>query len=668
MAQRFQLTAPFTPSGDQQQAINRLLKGLTESEKYQILMGVTGSGKTFTMANVINQINRPTLIMTHNKTLAAQLYHEFKEFFPENAVEYFVSYYDYYQPEAYIPRTDTYIEKDTSINDDLDKMRLSATRSLFEREDVIIISSVSCIYGLGSPEAYSGMMLYLTVGSQRDRNEILSKLVEIQYDRNDIDFHRGTFRVRGDTLEVFPAYDDIAVRIEMFGDEIEAIYRIDPLTGDTLESLTKIAIYPGSHYVTPEDQLPRTLELIRTELDLRLEQLTAQNKLVEHQRLQQRTLFDLEMLEETGRCTGIENYSRIITRRKPGQAPPTLIDYFPKDSLMFIDESHASLPQIIGMFKGDYSRKSTLVDHGFRLPSAIDNRPLNYEEFDAIINQIIYVSATPGDMELEQVDNRIIEQITRPTGLLDPLIEVRPTRGQVEEMFGEIKKVIARKERILVTTLTKRMAEDLTDYYADLDLRVRYMHSDIDTIQRAEIIRDLRLGEFDVLIGINLLREGLDLPEVSLVGIFDADKEGYLRSYRSLLQTCGRASRNTNGKVIMFADSITKSMQITIDETQRRREIQKKYNEENNIVPTTIVKKIQSRLVNQDLDRVAEDTTPYNKRPKDLLKYIKSLEKEMKKAAKQLDFEKAADLRDEMLHWKKVDLGLDDSLLPPIDS
>ena len=491
MTQRFKLTAPFKPAGDQQQAIEKLMQGLNNEEKYQILMGVTGSGKTFTMANVINQINRPTLIMTHNKTLAAQLYHEFKEFFPENAVEYFVSYYDYYQPEAYIPRTDTFIEKDTAINDDLDKMRLSATRSLFEREDVIIISSVSCIYGLGSPEAYSGMMLYLTVGSQRNRNEILSKLVEIQYDRNDIDFHRGTFRVRGDTLEVFPAYDDVAVRIEMFGDEIEAINRIDPLTGNILDELTKIAIYPGSHYVTPEDQLPGTLELIQTELNKRLEELKAQNKLVEYQRLQQRTLFDLEMLEETGRCTGIENYSRIITRRQPGQAPPTLIDYFPKDSLMFIDESHASLPQIIGMFKGDYSRKSTLVDHGFRLPSAIDNRPLNYEEFDDIINQIVYVSATPGDMELEQVNHRVIEQITRPTGLLDPLIEIRPTRGQVDEMFGEIKKVIAGNERVLVTTLTKRMAEDLTDYYADLDLRVKYMHSDIDTLQRAEIIRDL---------------------------------------------------------------------------------------------------------------------------------------------------------------------------------
>jgi excinuclease ABC subunit B len=664
MTQRFKLTAPFKPAGDQQQAIEKLMQGLNNEEKYQILMGVTGSGKTFTMANVINQINRPTLIMTHNKTLAAQLYHEFKEFFPENAVEYFVSYYDYYQPEAYIPRTDTFIEKDTAINDDLDKMRLSATRSLFEREDVIIISSVSCIYGLGSPEAYSGMMLYLTVGSQRNRNEILSKLVEIQYDRNDIDFHRGTFRVRGDTLEVFPAYDDVAVRIEMFGDEIEAINRIDPLTGNILDELTKIAIYPGSHYVTPEDQLPGTLELIQTELNKRLEELKAQNKLVEYQRLQQRTLFDLEMLEETGRCTGIENYSRIITRRQPGQAPPTLIDYFPKDSLMFIDESHASLPQIIGMFKGDYSRKSTLVDHGFRLPSAIDNRPLNYEEFDDIINQIVYVSATPGDMELEQVNHRVIEQITRPTGLLDPLIEIRPTRGQVDEMFGEIKKVIAGNERVLVTTLTKRMAEDLTDYYADLDLRVKYMHSDIDTLQRAEIIRDLRLGEFDVLVGINLLREGLDLPEVSLVGIFDADKEGYLRSYRSLLQTCGRASRNTNGKVIMFADKITKSMQITIDETQRRRKIQEKYNTEHNIIPTTIVKKIQGHMVAENLDKVAEDSPLYHNRPKDLLKYIKNLEKDMKNAAKKLDFEKAAELRDEIWHWKKVDLGLDDALPP----
>ena len=488
------------------------------------------------------------------------------------------------------PRTDVYIDKDTSINDDLDKMRLSATRSLFEREDVIIISSVSCIYGLGSPEAYGNMLLYLMTGVEKDRNQILSKLVEIQYERNDMDFHRGTFRVRGDTIEIFPSYDDFAVRIEMFGDEIESISTIDPLTGNTLDSLSKIAIYPGSHYITPENQMPRILKMIREELKERLDGLKRENKLVEYQRLQQRTNYDLEMLEETGRCNGIENYSRIFNHRKAGEPPPTLIDYFPLNSLLFIDESHVSLPQITGMYKGDYSRKSTLVEHGFRLPSAVDNRPLKYEEFDKIINQVIYVSATPGNAELENVNQKVVSQIIRPTGLLDPEIEIRPTAGQVDEMFGEIKKTVARNERILITTLTKRMAEDLTDYYADLDVRVKYLHSDIDTLERSEIIRNLRLGKFDVLVGINLLREGLDIPEVSLVAIFDADKEGFLRSYRSLLQTCGRASRNCNGKVIMFADSITGSMRLTIDETNRRRKIQREHNRQHNIEPRTIIK------------------------------------------------------------------------------
>jgi excinuclease ABC subunit B len=658
MSQSFKLRAPFTPSGDQVQAIDALVQGLEGGEKYQVLLGVTGSGKTYTMANVIERVNRPTLVMTHNKTLAVQLYHEFKAFFPENAVEYFVSYYDYYQPEAYIPRTDLYIEKDTAINDDLDKMRLSATRSLFEREDVIIVSSVSCIYGLGSPEAYAGMMLYLMVETTMDRGALLSKLVEIQYQRNDLDFHRGTFRVRGDTIEVFPAYDDLAIRIEMFGDEIEAITRIDPLTGKRLERLSKIAIFPASHYVTPEDQMPLTLQMIREELEERLRELESRNKLVEYQRLQQRTLYDLEMLEETGRCTGIENYSRIINRRRAGQAPPTLIDYFPKSSLVFIDESHVSLPQIIGMYKGDHSRKSTLVEHGFRLPSAIDNRPLRYEEFDGLVRQVIYVSATPGDIELTNTGGRLVEQIIRPTGLLDPEIEIRPTIGQVDEMLTEIRQRATKNERVLITTLTKRMAEDLTDYYQEIGIRVKYMHSDIDTLERAEIIRELRLGEFDVLVGINLLREGLDLPEVSLVAIFDADKEGYLRSYRSLLQTCGRASRNINGHVIMFADRTTESMQRTIDETARRRKIQQDYNQQHGITPKTIIKGIQARLVEHKEPKVAEPSTEYAKRPKDVLQTIRRLEKEMKKAAQVLDFEKAAEIRDQILYWKRNDLGL----------
>ena len=658
MGQKFNLHSSFSPSGDQSQAITGLVQGLRKKEKYQVLLGVTGSGKTYTMANVINQIQRPTLVMTHNKTLAAQLYHEFKDFFPDNAVEYFVSYYDYYQPEAYIPRTDLFIEKDTSINDDLDKMRLSATRSLFEREDVIIVSSVSCIYGLGSPEAYSDMLVYLMVGDEKDRGQVLSSLVDIQYQRNDLDFHRGTFRVRGDTVEIYPAYDDFAIRVEMFGDEIESIQKIDPLTGNIFESLSKVAIYPGSHYVTPEDQMPRSLEMIRAELVGRLEELKNQNKLVEYQRLESRTLYDLEMLEETGRCAGIENYSRIFNRRQSGDPPPTLIDYFPKDSLLFIDESHVSIPQISGMYKGDYSRKSTLVEHGFRLPSAIDNRPLRYEEFDKLIKQFIYVSATPGDLEQKNSGGNVVEQIIRPTGLLDPEIEIRPTAGQVDEMYGEIQRVASRNERVLITTLTKRMAEDLTEYYADLDVRVKYMHSDIDTLERADIIRELRLGEFDVLVGINLLREGLDIPEVSLVAIFDADKEGFLRSYRSLLQTCDRASRNVNGKVIMFADKVTKSMDSTIKETQRRRATQQAFNEAHGITPTTIIKKVQGRFIEEEAKMVAERSPMYGKQPKDLLKLIKRLEKEMKKAARELNFERAAELRDEIQHWKKTDLGL----------
>ncbi|MDX2470329.1 MAG: excinuclease ABC subunit UvrB [SAR324 cluster bacterium] len=656
MRKSFQLVSDYTPSGDQASAIKQMMAGLSAKEKYQILLGVTGSGKTFSMANVIAQVNRPTLIMTHNKTLATQLYHEFKEFFPNNAVEYFVSYYDYYQPEAYMAARDLFIEKDTSINDELDKLRLAATRSLFEREDVIIISSVSCIYGLGSPEAYSGMLLFVTVGEVRTRESIMKKLIEIQYQRNDFDFHRGSFRVRGDTVEVFPAYEDFGIRIEMFGDDVEGIYEIDPLTGKSTAELSKIAIYPSSHYVTKEEDLPLTIKMIREELEIRLQQFRDEGKLVEAQRLEQRTRFDIEMLEETGRCTGIENYSRIMTRRKEGEAPPTLIDYFPKDALVFLDESHVTLPQIGGMYKGDRSRKENLVGYGFRLPSAMDNRPLQYEEFDNIVSRVIYVSATPGDREMLQTEGKVIEQVIRPTGLLDPPIEIRPIAGQVEEMYGLIRDAVMEGDRVLLTTLTKRMAEDLTDYYAELGVKVKYLHSDIDTIERSEIIRDLRLGEFDVLVGINLLREGLDLPEVSLIGIFDADKEGFLRSYRSLIQTAGRAARNAKGRVIMFADRITKSMQQCLDETARRREIQMAFNKEHGITPTTIIKKIQGKMVE---DELKEEKKKFERLvPKDIHKEIRTLEKEMKKAAADLNFEKAAELRDEVKYLKDVHLGL----------
>ncbi len=656
MRKSFELVSSYTPSGDQASAIKQMMEGLSNKEKYQILLGVTGSGKTFSMANVIAQTNRPTLIMTHNKTLATQLYHEFKEYFPNNAVEYFVSYYDYYQPEAYMAARDLFIEKDTSINDELDKLRLAATRSLFEREDVIIISSVSCIYGLGSPEAYAGMLAYVVVGEERTRESIMKKLIEIQYKRNDFDFHRGSFRVRGDTVEVFPAYEDFGIRIEMFGDEVEGIYEIDPLTGKVTGELTKIAIYPSSHYVTPEEDLPLTIQMIRDELEVRLQQFRDEGKLVEAQRLEQRTRFDIEMLEETGRCTGIENYSRIMTRRLEGEPPPTLIDYFPKDALVFLDESHVTLPQIGGMYKGDRSRKENLVGHGFRLPSAMDNRPLQYEEFDSMLNRMIYVSATPGDREMLQTGGKVIEQVIRPTGLLDPPIEIRPIAGQVEEMYGLIKDAVMEGDRVLLTTLTKRMAEDLTDYYAELGIKVKYLHSDIDTIERSEIIRDLRLGEFDVLVGINLLREGLDLPEVSLIGIFDADKEGFLRSYRSLIQTAGRAARNAKGRVVMFADRITKSMQQCLDETARRREIQMAFNKEHGITPTTIIKKIQGKMVEEELKEEKEKFERLV--PKDIHKEIRTLEKEMKKAAADLNFEKAAELRDEVKYLKDVHLGL----------
>ena len=596
---QFELHSDFSPSVDQQKVIDKLSKGVSDKQTNQLLLGVTGSGKTFAMANIIKNLNRPTLIMTHNKTLTAQLYQELKDFFPKNAVEYFVSYYDYYQPEAYVPTKDLYIEKDTSINDDLDKLRLSATRSLFEREDVIIVSSVSCIYGLGSPEAYSGMMLYLMQGLEMTRKEIVAKLVEIQYSRNDIDFSRGNFRIRGDRIDIYLAYEDAAIRVELFGDSIDSIKKIDPITSKTIAVFSKCAIYPASHYVQPKNMMPKTLQMISDELDKQFNYFKKENKLVEAQRLKQRTEHDIEILDETGSCSGVENYSRIMTRRNAGEPPPTLIDYFPKQSLLFLDESHVSLPQIRGMYHGDYSRKKNLVEFGFRLPSALDNRPLKFEEFDKIIKQRIYVSATPGDYEREK-SSVTAEQIIRPTGLLDPIIEIRPTTNQVDDMYNEILLRVKKNHRILITTLTKKMAESLSEYYSQLKIKVCYIHSDIDTIERTVILKNLRTGEIDLLIGVNLLREGLDLPEVSLVGIMDADKEGFLRSYRPLMQTCGRASRNADGKVIMYADTITKSMKQTLEETDRRRKIQMAHNKKYQITPQTLQKKIHQALVEKE--------------------------------------------------------------------
>ncbi|HUK55782.1 MAG TPA: excinuclease ABC subunit UvrB [Nitrospiria bacterium] len=667
--ERFRLRADFTPQGDQGRAIAALTEGILREEKHQVLLGVTGSGKTFTMANVIERVQRPTLVIVHNKTLAAQLYHEFRMFFPDNAVAYFVSYYDYYQPEAYLPQTDTYIEKDSSINDAIDRMRHAATSALFDRNDVIIVASVSCIYGLGSPEAYHGMLLYLETGMSIERDAILRKLVEIQYERNDYDLRRGTFRVRGDVLEVFPASSESrAVRIEQFGDTVEALSEIDPLRGEVLRRLPKIAIHPNSHYVIPPDRFQQALEGIASELEERIRFFRNEGRLLEAQRIDQRTRFDLEMIREVGYCHGIENYSRHLSGRRPGEPPPTLLDYFPSNYLLIIDESHATVPQIGGMHEGDRSRKKNLVEYGFRLPSAFDNRPLTFQEFEGHMNQVVYVSATPGPYELDRSRDRqgrvrVVEQIIRPTGLMDPSITVRPAKGQVDHLLGEIKTRVARRERVLVTTLTKRMAEDLTEYYHDLGLKVRYLHSEVETMERTEIIRDLRLGQFDVLVGINLLREGLDLPEVSLVAILDADKEGYLRSYRSLIQTAGRAARNVAGEVILYGDTVTESMRQAIQETDRRRKIQFEYNRAHGITPETVKKGIPMTLYEiSEADYVTvplaaeetEETVPLNEIPG----IIRSLEKEMRAAAKDLKFEKAAELRDRIRKLKETELGV----------
>ncbi len=651
----FQLVSAYKPQGDQPKAIAKLVEGIQQGKKHQTLLGATGTGKTFTISNVIQQVNKPTLVIAHNKTLAGQLYSEFKQFFPHNAVEYFVSYYDYYQPEAYVPQTDTYIEKDASINDEIDKLRHSATSALFERRDVIIIASVSCIYGLGSPEEYRELVVSLRVGMEIERDHLLRRLVDIQYERNDIDFRRGTFRVRGDVVEIFPASrDEHCIRIEFFGDEIERIREVDALTGHVMAEREHVAIFPASHFVTREEKMKLAIENIEKELEERLHELREQGKLLEEQRLEQRTRYDIEMMKEMGFCSGIENYSRHLTLRPPGSTPYTLLDYFPDDFLIVIDESHVTLPQIRGMYNGDKARKEVLVEHGFRLPSALDNRPLTFEEFEQKVNQVIYVSATPGPYELEHCPE-VVEQIIRPTGLLDPTIDVRPIAGQIDDLVDEIQKRIARKERTLVTTLTKKMAEDLTDYLKDIGIQVAYLHSEIKTLERIEIIRDLRLGKYDVLVGINLLREGLDIPEVSLVAILDADKEGFLRSERSLIQTIGRAARNANGHVIMYADTITKSMEIAINETKRRRAIQEAYNREHGIVPKTIQKDIPDVI---RATFAAEEKETYETKDvrhlskEERLAFIAQLEQEMKEAAKALHFERAAELRDLILQLK----------------
>ncbi len=654
----FVLHSKFRPTGDQPSAIGSLVQGIEEGRRDQVLLGVTGSGKTFTMAAVVEKVNRPTLVIAHNKTLAAQLYQEFKGFFPGNAVEYFVSYYDYYQPEAYIPQTDTYIEKDSSINDDIDRMRHSATMALFERRDVLIVASVSCIYGLGSPEAYHGMLLLLERGKAMERQAIIRKLVEIQYTRTNADLLRGTFRVRGDIIEIFPSYEEKAIRVELFGDDVESIAMIDPLRRVVIERVERVPVYPNSHYVTPEWQRRDAIRAIEEELEGRVQELEEKNKLLEAQRLKQRTLFDLEMMREIGYCNGIENYSRHLTGRQPGEPPPTLIDYLPDDALIVIDESHQTMPQLKGMYRGDRSRKETLVEYGFRLPSALDNRPLMFEEFDAKRGQSVFVSATPGPYELKRTEGEFVEQVIRPTGLIDPAVEVRPVTNQVDDLLSEIRERTSLGERVLVTTLTKKMAEDLTDYYKDLGVKTKYLHSDIDTLERVKILTELRKGSFDVLIGVNLLREGLDLPEVSLVAILDADKEGFLRSSGSLIQTSGRAARNVRGKVLMYADTVTDSMKNAIGEMKRRRKIQSAYNKKHNITPETIIKSIDEsvwQICNADYIPIPEkvDDIEEFKSADELDREIRKLEKEMRKYADDLQFEKAAEIRDRIRYLKE---------------
>jgi excinuclease ABC subunit B len=660
---KFKIVSDYAPSGDQPQAIEKLVENIRKGVPDQVLLGVTGSGKTFTIANVVEQIQKTTLVMSHNKTLAAQLYAEFKTLFPQNAIHFFVSYYDYYQPEAYVPTTDTYIEKDASINEEIDKLRLAATNALFEREDVLIVASVSCIYGLGSPEAYYGMLIHLEQGDRIERQVVLDKLVECQYERNDIDFYRGKFRLRGENIDVFPAYEeDKAVRIVIDSDEVSAIYAIDPLTGKIIEKLNRCTIFPATHYVTPREKLDSAIIGVEEELKGRLQGLRGAGKLLEAQRLEARTKYDLEMLREIGYCQGIENYSRHLTGRKAGEAPPTLMDYLPKDALVVIDESHVSVPQIQGMYRGDRSRKETLVEFGFRLPSALDNRPLMFEEFQKRVNQVIYVSATPATYELTRAKGHIAEQIVRPTGLMDPVIEVRPARNQVDSLLAEVKVVIAKKERVLITTLTKRFAEDLSDFLLDAGIKAKYLHSEVDTLERIAIVRDLRLGKFDVLVGVNLLREGLDLPEVSLVAVLDADKEGFLRSETSLIQTCGRAARNINGRVIMFADKMTDSMARTISETNRRRQVQVEYNEVHSITPEGIRKDIVdilSSIYEKDYYTAGKDETEDSVvDPKKLSKMVKKLRKDINEAAKRWDFERAAQLRDRLMKLEQMELAI----------
>ena len=658
---QFRLISENTPKGDQPEAIKQIVENLNDGTKDQVLLGITGSGKTFTIANVIEQVQRPTLVLAHNKTLAAQLYQEFKSFFPDNAVEYFVSYYDYYQPEAYVPAADLYIEKEATINEEIDRLRLSATRALFERSDVIVVASVSCIYGLGDPDAYFGMLIFIEPGMKLKREEFLQKLVELQYERINVDFERGSFRVRGDVVELYPSYQDQAYRIEFWGDEIDAIYTIDPLLGEVLtKHETRVPIYPKTHYVMTKPVVKRAVQTIRKELDEHEKYLVGEGKVVEAQRLHQRTMYDLEMMKEMGFCRGIENYSRHLTGKLPGEPPPTLLDYLPSNALMVIDESHQTIPQLGAMFKGDQSRKGTLVEYGFRLPSARDNRPLNFQEFEERVGQTIYVSATPGPYELTKVEGEVIEQIIRPTGLLDPVVEVRPVKGQIDDLLEECRLRAERNERVLVTTLTKRMSENLSEYFAEVGVKVRYLHSDIHTLERIKILRDLRRGEYDVLVGINLLREGLDLPEVSLVAILDADKEGFLRSQSSLIQTMGRAARNSDGKAILYADKITKSMEYAISETERRRKIQEEYNTEHGITPTTIIKSIDATLVTAyeaDYFKVPLDIESFEEySPKQLKETIAQLEADMRHAAKEMKFEQAAEIRDKMKYLREREL------------